>query len=201
MRRPRLNRRRGFTLVEVMMSIAVMTVGAVAIFSMQNITAISARRSRQISTATEINRQWIERVKLQAATWSSDRSNTLIPWLDQLPATRTGSSGWFLPAAEGAGLDLVTAASDWYGRPIAIPASGATPAPFCSSLRVTWLNEQVDSLIRVDARTWWHRSGRQAVPIEACGADQAGLTTGLANILDYGVVYGSTVVRWQGVRE
>ena len=56
---------RGFTLVEVMMAIAVMTVGAIAIFSMQNVTATASRRARIVSTATEVNRFWMDQSAYQ----------------------------------------------------------------------------------------------------------------------------------------
>lgn len=192
-------RRHGFTLVEVMMAISVMTVGAIAIFSMQSITAEGSRRSRQVSTASEINRFWIERIKLKALEWGP-QSTTVIDWLDQIPAAAGASSDWVLPETIGAGDALVTAASDWYGAPIAIPAgAGAAPAPYCTSLRWTRLATGVDEVARLDVRTWWHRPGRAAgTSIAGCGNDQAAVTTALTNILDFGAVYSSTVLRWQG---
>mgnify|MGYP006999983017 FL=1 len=182
------------------MAISVMTVGAIAIFSMQNVTATGVRRSRIVTTATEVNRFWMERVKLEALRWGPTAYAT-IPWLNALPAAGTGSSDWFLPQARGTGDTLVTAASDWYGAPMAIPAgAGVPPASFCTSLRWTWMSTGTDEVARLDVRTWWHRPERAAgVNIAACGADQVAVTAALANITDFGVVYSSTVVRWQGL--
>ena len=192
--------RRGFTLVEVMMAISVMTVGAIAIFAMQNVTATGARRSRLVTTATEINRFWTERVKLEALRWGPSTFNT-ITWLNQLPAATTGSSGWFLPDSRGAGDGIVTAASNWYGTPIEIPSgAGVAPAPYCTSLRLTWLATGADQVARLDVRTWWHREERATgTTIAECGADQTAVTTALANLNDFGVVYSSTILRWQGL--
>jgi hypothetical protein len=110
-----------------------------------------------------------------------------------------------LPAARGVGDDLVTAASDWYGSPTAIPPTTDPPAPYCTALRWTWLSRPVAGapaqvqVARLDVRTWWHRAGRNGgLTIAQCGPDQDDVTTGLANILDFGAVYSSTVVRWQG---
>lgn len=201
MNRPtRTGARRGFTLVEVMMAISVMTVGAIAIFSMQNVTATGSRRARIVTTATEVNRFWMERVKLEALRWGPT-ANTGITWLDALPAAGTGSSGWFLPAARGTGDGLVTAASDWYGAPVAIPSgAGVAPAPFCTSLRWTWMATGTDQVARLDVRTWWHRPNRASgITIAGCGADQVAVTAALADIANFGVVYSSSVVRWQGL--
>ncbi|MCA9532991.1 MAG: type II secretion system protein [Myxococcales bacterium] len=201
MRRARYTRSPGgFTLVEVMMAISVMTVGAVAIFSMQSISVEGARRSREVTTATEVNRYWIERVKLEATLWGPT-SFTLIDWLNAIPAANGASSDWFLPTARGTGDSLVTAASDWYGAPIAIPSgSGAAPAPYCTSLRWTRMATGTDEVARLDVRTWWHRPNRATgVTIQGCGADQVAVTTAINNIVDFGVVYSSTVIRWQGV--
>ncbi len=84
---------------------------------------------------------------------------------------------------------------------MAIPAgAGVPPASFCTSLRWTWMNTGTDEVARLDVRTWWHRPERAAgVTIAACGADQVAVTAALANITDFGVVYSSTVVRWQGL--
>jgi prepilin-type N-terminal cleavage/methylation domain-containing protein len=199
-RHPRHRGRRGFTLVEVMMAISVMTAGAIAIFTMQNVAATGARRSRMITTATEVNRFWIERVKLEALRWGPvafDDPN--MTWLNALPDTQTGTSGWFLPV-EDPDDPTVTAASDWYGAPMPIPSgAGTPPASYCTSLRWTWMSGGTDQVARLDVRTWWHRPTRTADTIEDCGADQNALTTALAEVTDFGVIYSSTVVRWQGL--
>lgn len=198
-RRTRKGVRRGFTLVEVMMAISVMTVGAIAIFTMQNVTATGARRSRLVTTATEVNRFWTERVKLEALRWGPTPYANII-WLDALPVANTGTSNWFRPAARGTGDALVTAASDWYGAPMAIPAGASSaPAPYCTSLRWTWMSTGTDQVARLDVRTWWHRPDATGTTIAACGADQVALTAALTNITNFGVVYSSTVVRWQGL--
>jgi hypothetical protein len=68
------------------MAISVMTVGAIAIFSMQNVTATGSRRSRIVTTATEVNRFWMERVKLEALRWGPrPHTHPSMAWLDALP--------------------------------------------------------------------------------------------------------------------
>jgi prepilin-type N-terminal cleavage/methylation domain-containing protein len=200
-RHPRHRGRRGFTLVEVMMAISVMTAGAIAIFTMQNVAATGARRSRMITTATEVNRFWIERVKLEALRWGpvafDDPSMT---WLNALPATQTGSSGWFLPACADPDDPTVTAASDWYGAPIPIPSgAGVPPASYCTSLRWTWMSGGHGSSGAPRCAHVVASPDRTADTIEDCGADQNALTTALTEVTDFGVIYGSTVVRWQGL--
>ena len=194
----------GFTLVEVMVAIAVMTVGAIAIFSMQNVTATASRRARIVSTATEVNRFWMERVKLEALRWGPvPHNDPSMAWLNALPPDGTGSSDWFLPQGRGTGDSLVAAASDWWGRPIPVPTAAQPPAPYCTSLRWTWMSTGADEVARLDVRTWWHREFKfsevERPIVRACGPDQLALTGQLANIDAFGVVYSSTVVRWQGL--
>jgi len=58
-----------------------------------------------------------------------------------------------------------------------------------------------DQVARLDVRTWWHRPpspNSTTTTIAGCGANQVAVTAALTNIRDFGVVYSSTVVRWQG---
>jgi prepilin-type N-terminal cleavage/methylation domain-containing protein len=169
-RHPRHRGRRGFTLVEVMMAISVMTAGAIAIFTMQNVAATGARRSRMITTATEVNRFWIERVKLEALRWGpvafDDPSMT---WLNALPDTQTGSSGWFLPVADGR-------RPNGHRRQRLVRRTHAdsvgcrrAPGPYCTSLRWTWMSGGTDQVARLDVRTWWHRPTARQTPSRTVG--------------------------------
>jgi hypothetical protein len=61
-----------------------------------------------------------------------------------------------------------------------------------------------DEVARLDVRTWWHRprsSAKSSVTIvRACGPDQLAVTGQPSpTSMDFGVVYSSTVVRWQGL--
>jgi hypothetical protein len=125
-----------------------------------------------ISTATEVNRFWIERVKLEALRWGPvafDASQHDV--VERPPCGADGQQRLVPPAARGTGDDpTVTAASDWYGAPIPIPSgAGVPPAAYCTSLRWTWMSGGTDQVARLDVRTWWHRPTARQTPSRAAG--------------------------------
>ncbi|MEY4583070.1 MAG: hypothetical protein RL701_7773, partial [Pseudomonadota bacterium] len=64
-------RRDGFTLVEVMVSLGVMMIGGMALIGMQQQTTRANVRSRDITIATQIAQNVIERLKLEALAWNT----------------------------------------------------------------------------------------------------------------------------------
>ena len=67
-RRARSARARGFTLIEVMVALGVMTVGVFGLIALQLYTIRSNSHARQLGIATQIAQQWIERIKQDAHT-------------------------------------------------------------------------------------------------------------------------------------
>src|SRR5262252_3650291 len=64
-------RRQGFTLVEVMVSLAVMTIAGMAMLGMQQQITRGNIHARQITTATQIAQNVIERLKTDALRWNA----------------------------------------------------------------------------------------------------------------------------------
>ena len=199
-------RHRGFTLIEVLMSMAVMTVGAVGIMSMQQASTRGNMESRQIYTASEVARNWIERIRRDALMWnrpvdSVTDLDALVPtsYLDQLPIPgNLNPTAWMEPAgAQSFG-------ADYYGLDT---AAGGTSRPyFCTNVRLAWAVPR--QAIRVDVRTWWHHRGsnRDAANLDvACGTpgavsaalSESGATGTPPADVRIGAVYVSAVVRWQ----
>ncbi len=187
---------RGFTLIEVMMGLAVLTVGALGLMAMQQATIRGNMSARELSVATQATQQWIERIHRDALAWNvadavAGVSGTT--YLNQLPPT--GGGPWFTPATGPLG---ESPALDYFGREVPL-AQGR----YCTHLRMTWLVP--GQLARVDVRTWWHRRGDGTAVADDllfpnCGnGNEAAVTNELeaAPAPRISAVYASTLVRWQ----
>lgn len=150
--------RGGFTLIEVMVSLGVMMIGALAIIGLQQQTIRSNRHSRELSIATQIAQLWIERLKQDAATWNvmgpppatAIYLNPIMANLNrfqQIPNTTATVSNAF----DFRGDDVINTAAGVY---------------YCVGIRPAWL--ETDRALRVDVRVWWLRD-RVWDPTEAGG--------------------------------
>ncbi len=208
--RRRLRRRQaGFTLLEVMIALAIMTFGAVGLMSLQQASTRGNMNARMMSTGVEINRRWLERVRADALAWTNnrtavDRQDTL--YLNDAIAPVAGSD-WYAPPNSPRGF----AGADWYGRDSNVDDcdvagdAACRPIRYCTHLRVEWI--VTNSVARVDARTFWYRAGsangaqgsdRTLIP-PACGANQEDVVTNLIlNDPQHRIqsVASSVIVRW-----
>jgi type IV pilus assembly protein PilV len=155
----------GFTVVEVMMALAVLTLGAVTVVSIQKATLIANVNARNIATATEIAQGWIERVRLDAQSWTNtggipNIGNTA--WLQNA----TSVPGWFAPQAtfvsnpQPAGVPI----ADVTGADLSNASDPLAPA-FCTQMRLIGFGLQnpnmwaLARLVRVEVRVYWDKRG------------------------------------------
>lgn len=200
-------REKGFTLVEVMVALGVMTISAMALFGMQAQATRANVRARDMTVASQIAQNAIERLKLDGLAWNtiadpvSDLRNT--SWLNLINAATPGD---FMSMPEAtdptrAGTTPVLSNGfDLYG--IQVPISGATAAElaairYCSSMRLGWIYN-TNRVIRADVRVWWSKE----LPTRAimsdfpnCADDDSALRPGGALFANYHTVYLSTVIR------
>jgi type IV pilus modification protein PilV len=197
----------GFTLVEVLVSLGVMTVGAMAIVGMQQQTTRANMHARQLTVATQLAQNIIERLKMEGMTWNAVTASPATdllnaPTLRQITAavpgafmalpTRTVTSG-------GVSRDLSNA-FDFTGRDVNLTnANPATLASvhFCAGYRLSWVFNNFRAM-RADVRVWWTR-GYPARTITTdfagCADNNTSLNPGGNQIDNYHVVYLSTVLR------
>lgn len=149
-----MTRRTGFTLIEVMIAMAVLTVVAGGLIGMQAMTSRSNRISREMTIATEIAQTWAERMKLDAMTWNNNVATTV--WL-----TESGAMGaWLTPAtALLAPPPIRSFAFDRYGRDVD-PAGG--DVFYCVAYNFNWV--VVNESMRIDIRVYWPREGTATAP-------------------------------------
>jgi prepilin-type N-terminal cleavage/methylation domain-containing protein len=200
-------RRQGFTLAEVMVSLGVMTIGAMALIGMQVQTSRANTRARDLTTATQIAQNVIERLKMDALAWNSvtgnpatDLSNTQL-----LKNVTTATVGAFmtLPGVSVTSPDgtrVLSNAFDYYGDDVNLSgASSQTQAGvrYCASYRLSWIFANLRAL-RADVRVWWTKEApsRSIIADFAnCADDNVALNPGGDQVSNYHVIYLSTVVR------
>jgi prepilin-type N-terminal cleavage/methylation domain-containing protein len=194
--------RAGFTLVEVMVAIGIMTVGSLGILSMHNAVSGANRSAQEMNTALAITERWIERVERDSLSWSrqglstSELTGTAL--LSPLAAT-VDKTDWFRPMPSDADESY---GFDYFGDDTRV----AGEIKYCTNLRLYWLRQGTSA--RVDVRTFWYRAGH--IPGNAthpqwvsgtdfrgaaCDAGTAdGWSLGTAPNVD--VIFASTVVTW-----
>ncbi len=152
----------GYTMIEIVMAMGVMTVGAMGLMALQTAAAGGNMESRKMTTAASITRLWIDRLQRDALRWNvggavttADLSQT--QYLNLTPAAGA-ESAWFTPVpAPGSGESY---AFDLYGSDVLNGVANPNGAVFCVQTRLQWMF--ANQAIRADMRVWWHRSSRSA---------------------------------------
>ncbi len=154
-------RQGGYTLIEVMASMAVLGTGILGILAMQGATVNANRRANELTTATNLARRWQERLRRDSLQWNypsygNPISNINNTWyLASLLTAPT--TNWVLPTQPTgltAGTPLESAAANWWGVDVPV---GSDDAYFCTHVRLTRLI--TDELVRSEVRVWWFRQG------------------------------------------
>lgn len=150
--------RRGYTVVELLVSLTVLAIGVSGIIAMETATASSNRHAKNLAIASHIAQSWLDVLESEAGQWNAlnDFGNTI--WLGQIVSNNgDDDDDWFRPAYDsnlhfGPAFDLS-------GGPVA-PTDYATSAFFCSDLRLTRLFSEAggNGVIRAQVRVYWRRN-------------------------------------------
>jgi prepilin-type N-terminal cleavage/methylation domain-containing protein len=202
MSRSERHARAGFTLVEVMIAIGIMTVGSLGILSMHQAVTRANREAREMNTALAITETWIERVERDALLWTAQGFNTTeiqgTAYLKELAGV-ADETAWFKPVPTFTGESW---AFDYFG----LDTTATANTKYCVNLKMSWLRQGTST--RVDVRTFWLRSGHMVgTPshtkwVAGSAFRGAGCAAATADGWDLGeapnvnVVYASTVVTW-----
>jgi prepilin-type N-terminal cleavage/methylation domain-containing protein len=187
----------GFTLVEVMVSLAIMTVGAAGLFSLQGLIARSNLYSRHMTSATEAAETWIERLKADAIHWNAAAPSGTPA--DHLTNTRylisiANNADTWVTAGSNANLGH-SPAFDLAGRDVELVSSNQTGIYYCVAYRLGWVVP--GESIRADVRVFWpHDNVNFAINYPLCTGDQNALNSGGVQAANFHAVYASTVLRW-----
>lgn len=194
--------RAGFTLIEVMIAIGIMTVGSLGILSMHHAVSGANRSAHELNTGLAITERWIERIERDSLAWSTQGLNTsqLIgtAYLSGLAGT-VSATDWFTPSPSDADEHF---GFNYFGE----DTDTSSEIKYCTNLRLSWLRQ--GSSARVDVRTFWYRAGHlggnATHPNWVSGTDFRGAACDAATADGWNmdtapnvdVVYASTVVSW-----
>jgi prepilin-type N-terminal cleavage/methylation domain-containing protein len=182
--------RQGYTLVELMMAIAVFAIGVSGIIAMQKVAAAANQHSKALSVATNIAQAWLDLLKADSSLYGQTTvlNTTQLQLLGQIS---TNNSTWFRPAWNAT--KVIGAAFDALGNPIE-DASAAT-AQFCVHLRLTNLYPNTGmNVIRTEARVFWPRADA-TLPAAFCTAAGMDAAAILAATADFHFLYQVSAVR------
>lgn len=191
----------GFTLVEVMIAIGIMTVGSLGILSMHQAVTRANRDAREMNTALVITETWLERVERDTQLWTARGINSIelqnTEYLQELAGV-ADQTGWFRPA----GVATKSYAFEFDGT----DTITANDIKYCVNLRLGWIRQGTSA--RVDVRTYWLREGqRYGNPAHPDWVDEGDFRgsecdAGDADGWDLGaapnvnVIFASTMVNW-----
>ena len=182
--------RRGYTLVELMMALALFTVAVLGIISMQKITVVSNAHAKNVAMAQRIAQAWAGQLEMDGSAWRSAFGSG---WLND-------GAIWQRPAyitdrAFGGAFDAL-------GNPLS--DGDVSKAHFCTHVRMSWLyptNSGVggNGMLRAEIRVFWLRDGEAALDSNAsmCSNGQTGaqaIAIGLATER-YNFVYQTVGIR------
>ncbi len=158
-------RRRGFTLIEVMMALTILTIGILGVVSMQKAAVVTDNDAQQFTIATQLARTWLDRLTRDATTWnhpssisSTSNINTTV-WLQLVNAAASSFPNWYLPTSN----DILpptlveSPAFDRNGVDISTQSKAAlvSGAVYCTHLRLRYI--YTDQLIRAEVRVLWRK--------------------------------------------
>jgi type IV pilus assembly protein PilV len=146
----RQGKSRGYTIVELMMALAIFAIGITGIVAMQTMAAVGNMHAKNLAIATALARSWQERLAMDATLWGGERDwlETNTVWIDSVA---TSNNAWILPSISGNFGPAAGALGDFVDH-TAFPAEVA----FCTHIRLTRLVAQAGSgLVRTEVRVFW----------------------------------------------
>jgi prepilin-type N-terminal cleavage/methylation domain-containing protein len=152
-------RERGYTLVELMMALALFTVAVLGIISMQKITAASNAHAKNVTIAQRIAQAWAGQLEMDATAW---RTTFGTPgWLNDANVWQRPA---YIPTRRFGG------AFDALGNPLA--DTDVAQARFCTHLRMAWLYPTTmgaggNGMLRAEIRVFWLRDDEAALDSNA----------------------------------
>lgn len=154
---------RGYTIVELLMSLSVLAIGVAGVLGMQRVTISSNQHAKNLSLATRIAQGWIDELAADATLWTvRNGASTLAgstTWLNVVQPNQIW--GWNVPAYSllrrfGPGFDALGSPVDHTTNP--------GGAHFCTQIRLAFVRPELaggtltdTGVIRTQVRVFWRR--------------------------------------------
>lgn len=144
---------RGFTILEVLIGVVVMTIGMIGIFGMQALAIQTNRAAYDMRVATELAETTLERISRDTMQWTAAGA---WPANTYLEAGMLGPGEWSAPPEVGTltfndlGLPALTEANRADRRQV------ERNSRYCLNYRTDWV--RAPRLLRVEVRVTWPRT-------------------------------------------
>lgn len=199
--RQRRTRRPGYTMIEVMMAIGVMTVGSMGIYALQQAVLRGNQEARQMTVATNLAYSWANRLKRDALTWNTEGAGGLTntTYLSGVPLSPEVGE-WVLPVP-------VTSAESYAFDYLGNDTRAEGDIMYCTNVRLRWAVP--DQAIRADIRVWWARasagSSDETTDMNLYDLCVEGTADGVSDEISEDAsrlraVYDSVVLRWSAIQ-
>jgi len=155
----RARKKRGYTVMEVMMSLAILGLGASGVIAMQRATIVANNNGRNLATATAVAAGWVERLRSEALRWNDPAKVPDLSSDTQWLKNADYNPNWFTPIEVLPGNSMPAGSPDADVVGNEIYPGDTSAAAFCTQLRLTKFYA-FPKLIRAEIRVFWDRSNR-----------------------------------------
>ena len=187
--------KRGYTIVELMMAIAVFAIGVSGIIAMQKVAAAANQHSRALSLATNIAQAWQDQLSADSSLFNAHLRLYKHGLADVYSSGNNRQAGWKRPTYnQNLGIG---AAFDELGTPLADTPGALANTQFCVHIRLTRLypNSPGIEVVRTEVRVIWPRTQGTMSPT-FCSTTMAEATLA-ADTNNYHFLYQVSAVREQ----
>ena len=194
-------RTRGFTLVELLTSVAVFAIGATGVVALQKATIAGNAFGGEITTANNIGQSWLDVLSMDAQQWGTqDMAPPSTTYWLSYATERNGQ--WFVPDHRPE-MEM-GAAFDALGQPTI--DGDPKSARYCVQIRTRWLCQPLteacggmqnvgNGLLGADVRVFWPRLQPQMAPLTSFCVPGAA-----PNLQDYHIIGLSTSLKQAATR-
>jgi prepilin-type N-terminal cleavage/methylation domain-containing protein len=198
--RQRRRLQRGYTFVELLMSLMIFSIGVTGVIAMQKVTVTSNQHAKDLALATQLAQSWVDQLHADAMAWNhpsaqratNDLGDTV--WLSNVSQNNTA---WALPVWDNT--RRFGPAFDARGTAVN-PATAGNQVKFCTHIRLSWLYQPVGAvtgggLMRAEVRVFWLRDGQARSGNVGICSTQLNVAAVGTDVGRYHFVYNVSAVR------
>ncbi len=183
--------RRGYTVVEVMMSLVLLGIGVSGIIALQKVTISSNQHAKALSTATRVAQAWQDQLTVDASLWNGTAGLTNTNWVGD-----SSLRNWARPSYNSS--RLFGAAFDAFGNVLTDTSADVAKSKFCVHVRISPISAPLggSGTMRTEIRVIWPRLLSNAGTPHFCDVSRD-VSALAADVDNFHFLYQTSAVRMQ----